>query len=827
MYKHLIFTALFCLVAFKLSGAVFTVTNKADQGLGTLREALSHANANGNTETDYIYFNLSGSTVDDRTIIVNSPLPSITSSLVIDGSTEPGGALSVNGAKIIVKAAGTFTDPASGNTLLRTDCFFITGGSVFELYGLIITNFYNLKYNNNAYSGDAVFVFYGGSRVIIGAPGKGNVMYNNGSGIESQGEDHCVIQSNLLGVKENGSDFGELVQLGIAVSFNDTCLIGGDALAEGNTGFGNFTFGTLNSKTALILKSNIFNANMRYQRNVAAEDLQKNNNLHVFIFSDTQSHIAAPPTALVTGNVFGCTLLISSCFGLNLDLQSNFFGTSPDKTVVLPVYNAALHFKNTTGIILVGGSTTLQGNIFTGIVPGVSPGLSGDAVVETESSNKIDLSHNSFYCNSNPPFKYLDKGPNEKPVNITVDKLTGSTVAGTASPGSSVELFYADQECTGCQPKRYITSINADQSGKWSYSAPLDPGHGILAGATLNQESSEFSNTAIYPGNVKIHDETCDHNGAISGLVIVNAKNVQWLNENGDVVGTDLNLQNVAAGMYRIKTDQFACITYSQVFEIKKLPKLSLTTTSLQLVNDQCGEHLGAVKNIIATGGTAPYRYSWQNAAGQVVSTSSDLLSIGPDTYTLTVTDADTCGVATISYTIGNDAIFVSSPQANDVRACGNTALIQVINPVAGFGYRLYSSATSFNPLDEKLNGKFMVNLAGSKSYYISQFVGNCESARIAVQVALGPHPLTINNTFSPNGDGINDVWQIAGIENYPSASVEVFTRWGQKVFESKRYSKPFDGLFNGYALPVGTYYYIVNLGSGCDILSGSLTLVR
>jgi hypothetical protein len=48
-----------------------------------------------------------------------------------------------------------------------------------------------------------------------------------------------------------------------------------------------------------------------------------------------------------------------------------------------------------------------------------------------------------------------------------------------------------------------------------------------------------------------------------------------------------------------------------------------------------------------------------------------------------------------------------------------------------------------------------------------------------------------------------------------------------QLVFESKGYSTPFDETSKGVALPIGTYYYIINLSSGCSLLSGSLTLLR
>jgi len=64
-------------------------------------------------------------------------------------------------------------------------------------------------------------------------------------------------------------------------------------------------------------------------------------------------------------------------------------------------------------------------------------------------------------------------------------------------------------------------------------------------------------------------------------------------------------------------------------------------------------------------------------------------------------------------------------------------------------------------------------------------------------------------------------------MENYPDALVQLFNRYGQKLFESKGYPQPFNGTANGKPLPYGTYYYIINLNKNCSLLSGSLTIIR
>ncbi|MHA4896143.1 PKD domain-containing protein [Pedobacter sp. PWIIR3] len=82
-------------------------------------------------------------------------------------------------------------------------------------------------------------------------------------------------------------------------------------------------------------------------------------------------------------------------------------------------------------------------------------------------------------------------------------------------------------------------------------------------------------------------------------------------------------------------------------------------------------------------------------------------------------------------------------------------------------------------------------------------------------------------SAFSPNGDGVNDTWGIKYIDSYPNVSVDIFNRYGAKVYSSTGYTKPFDGNFNNEALPVGTYYYIINPNIGTKNVTGSLTIIR
>jgi gliding motility-associated-like protein len=87
---------------------------------------------------------------------------------------------------------------------------------------------------------------------------------------------------------------------------------------------------------------------------------------------------------------------------------------------------------------------------------------------------------------------------------------------------------------------------------------------------------------------------------------------------------------------------------------------------------------------------------------------------------------------------------------------------------------------------------------------------------------------LVIPNAISPNGDLINDVWNIGMKELYPSMEVIIFNRWGETIWRSERgYPRPWDGTSNGAALPIDSYHYIIDLHNGSRLLVGNVTIVR
>jgi gliding motility-associated-like protein len=85
-----------------------------------------------------------------------------------------------------------------------------------------------------------------------------------------------------------------------------------------------------------------------------------------------------------------------------------------------------------------------------------------------------------------------------------------------------------------------------------------------------------------------------------------------------------------------------------------------------------------------------------------------------------------------------------------------------------------------------------------------------------------------VPNAFTPNNDGLHDVWRIPALAGYPNSTVTIYNRYSQKIYEAKGNGQPWDGTFKGAAQPIGAYVYIIQPGEpGMDIIKGTVTIIR
>jgi len=256
---------------------------------------------------------------------------------------------------------------------------------------------------------------------------------------------------------------------------------------------------------------------------------------------------------------------------------------------------------------------------------------------------------------------------------------------------------------------------------------------------------------------------------------------------------------------------------YSENINLFAMPKLQFDQ-----LNDICADagpiQITGAKEITGlTGGTATFTGPGTSANGVFY---PDRAGVGLHTLTYHFVTGSGCASS-----ISRQINVLETPDAalpSEVYILkGNDLILKPAYRGQNLSYR-WSPAIS---IDDYAIANPRVAPVSTTAYQVEVSNGVCTAyAQINVKVLLPP---IIYNTFTPNGDGINDLWEIPNLKDYPKATVSIFNRYGIKLYGSTGYSQPWNGQYNGRDVPSGTYYYIVIPGNGQKTYSGNVTIIR
>nr|WKN34315.1 PKD domain-containing protein [Tunicatimonas sp. TK19036] len=114
-----------------------------------------------------------------------------------------------------------------------------------------------------------------------------------------------------------------------------------------------------------------------------------------------------------------------------------------------------------------------------------------------------------------------------------------------------------------------------------------------------------------------------------------------------------------------------------------------------------------------------------------------------------------------------------------------------------------------------------------SSNYQVTITDANGMQTSNMININVAICNLVIPSGFTPNGDNINDTWQLQNIGTFENRTVEVYDRYGHRVFYSDNYTSPWNGEYKGKKLPTGTYYYRIELDGGAQSYQGKVTILQ
>jgi gliding motility-associated-like protein len=286
--------------------------------------------------------------------------------------------------------------------------------------------------------------------------------------------------------------------------------------------------------------------------------------------------------------------------------------------------------------------------------------------------------------------------------------------------------------------------------------------------------------------------------------------------------GNVSDLTGIPAGTYTVTvTDGNGCTTAASA----TLVNPAQLVVASNITNVSCQDAADGSISLTISGGTGAATVNWAHGP------QTDLIdNLEPGDYTVTVTDGKGCiYTETFSITAGNcnnppiavnDTVTTVSGTPIDIPVLGNdsdpdgdninvtgipTPPTHGTTTINGDGTITYTPDTDFVGVDSFM---YVICDDGIPSL--------CDSAWVFVTVLPDRPNVSIPNGFSPDGDGINDNFEIVDITKFPKNKLEIFNRWGNTVYEAKPYNNDWNGSnMDGEPLPDGTYFYVLEINDG------------
>jgi len=280
-------------------------------------------------------------------------------------------------------------------------------------------------------------------------------------------------------------------------------------------------------------------------------------------------------------------------------------------------------------------------------------------------------------------------------------------------------------------------------------------------------------------------------------------------------------LTNIGAGVYRVTvTDAFNCKVSGEytIIEPAEITYIS------DIYNLKCyGDNNGRV-SLNVSGGTPPYSYYWEGFSDN----TPEINNLTAGSYNVNIVDNNSCSKKD-TFTITQPEELILDAVINDA-SCKHRENGSIAVKATG-GTKPYNF--SWQAINS--NDSVLINIAAG-SYSLTVTDSNSCIAKENYEVNYTNEScIFIPSVFTPNGDNVNDTWEIRGVDLYEHVTINVFNRWGDIVFSfdgkgSEYLSKDnqWDGSFKSKGtVPLTTFVYVVDFHEDDEIYKGTVTIVR
>ena len=657
---------------------VITVTNTNDDGPGSLRFAINCANEIAGPNT--IQFNIAGAGRHQINVgsATGDELPFLRdANTVIDGTTQPGFGQNGDFTPLIVLdgSFNTWTFPHNALWLRADNC---------EIYSLEIRNFPD----------DGIDIT-GGDFNIIGAPNKGNVIYNcgdekdffedspntgpwNGCGIVlKNGAQNSIIQGNII-----GTDFTQTLSVG-----NELCGI--IVQSNGN----NNQIGGTNPGEENIIAYNLIGINIRsgaFNNRMLGNQFYCNTNSGIALSGDGNN--APTPPSINTASV---NLLNGN--GQDGDIIE-IFATSNN------CIDGPCQGENLIGRTTVNNqSWQLEAPFFNNTI--LEAGDRITAIATTPSNNSSEFSDCATVAVDTPPIVCT--------IQLAISNFSNETCRGNdgtftlSASNAAAPISYDDGNGPSDSPN--FTNLSA---GVYTIVATDANGCSATLSVVITQQSSPSLNI------ISTNNENC---GATDGSIALEAIGGQspYIYE---LEGRGLSripvFNNLTAGEYVISVIDANNCTASQSVTIQQTGNINVSISDMR--SDNCNSSSGSFR-LAPSGGQAPYSFDIGN--GLVSSNEFSGLSVG--VYSVTISDVNNCSTVANVEISGSVAPSIGIDNINQT-SCNQptgSVLFSVSNGTAPFQYNLGEGNTN-SPLFSDLSaGDYVLTVTDANDCIATQTI--------------------------------------------------------------------------------------------------------